>query len=339
MTSKAFIAGCLGETLSPEEAAFLAGERPWGLILFARNCRTPDQIRSLVLAFREAVGRPDAPVLIDQEGGRVQRLKPPHWPTYAPGATFGRLAEADPAAGRRAAWLTARLIAADLTELGITVDCLPVLDVAAPGMHAVIGDRSYGSAPDRVATLGRDTAQALMEGGVLPVMKHIPGHGRAAADSHHALPVVDASAEALAVDCLPFRMLNDLPMAMTAHVVYRALDPDRPATTSPVIIGDVIRKSIGFDGLLMSDDLSMKALSGSFGERTEAALAAGCDVVLHCNGDIAEMRAIAAATPVLDGRAGERAAAALARLRPPGPLDRAAAREELDGLLAGAQVI
>lgn len=334
MTAKAFIVGCAGEALTADERSFLADERPWGLILFARNCKAPGAIRALVDEFRAVVARPDAPVLIDQEGGRVQRLKPPQWPAYPPGVVFGRMAADDPDGARRGAWLTARLIAADLFDLGINVDCLPVLDVEAPGMHSVIGDRSYGRSPELVATLGRATATGLMAGGVLPVMKHIPGHGRAGADSHHTLPTVDAPAADLATDCLPFRLLNDLPLAMTAHVLYTAFDEHRPASTSPVIIADVIRRTIGFDGLLMSDDVSMNALSGDLGARTAEVVAAGCDMVLHCNGDMAEMRMVAARTPALAGRAAVRAGGALARLRVPEPFDRAAGREELESLLA-----
>jgi beta-N-acetylhexosaminidase len=249
---------------------------------------------------------------------------------------MGRLALRDPEAGRRAAWLTARLIAADLFDLRINVDCLPVLDVASDGMHAVIGDRSYGRDAGLVALLGRATATGLLDGGVLPVMKHIPGHGRAGADSHLSLPTVDAGSAELQLDFAPFRQLRDLPMAMTAHVLYTALDADRPATTSPGIISQVIREEIGFDGLLMSDDVSMGALEGGIGERTGAAIAAGCDIALHCNGDMDEMRAVAAAVPALSGRAAVRAGAALARLHPPEALDRDAARAELDALIAPA---
>ena len=322
MAVRAFISGCSGLAVTDEEAAFFRKAEPWGFILFKRNIGSPAQVRALTDALRETVGRRDAPILIDQEGGRVQRMGPPHWPAYPPGRAFGRAA-GDSLAQWELARLGARLIAHDLREVGITVDCLPVLDVPVEGAHDVIGDRAYATDPELVAVLGRAAAEGLLAGGVLPVIKHMPGHGRAGADSHEALPVVDASREELEqVDFEPFRVLADMPLGMSAHVVYTAVDPERPATTSPVVIGDVIRGSIGFDGLLMSDDLSMKALAGSLRARAEAALAAGCDVALHCNGQLAEMREVAAAAPALSGDASRRAAGALARLRHrPEPLD------------------
>jgi beta-N-acetylhexosaminidase len=329
MAMKAFISGCAGPRLVPEEAGFFAREQPWGLILFRRNCVEPRQIRDLVADFREAVGRSDAPVLIDQEGGRVQRLQPPHWPVYPSGRVLGTIGEADLPAGERAAWLQARLIATDLDELGISVDCLPLLDVVA-AVSAAIGNRSFGGEPRLVTRLGRAVADGLVAGGILPVMKHIPGHGRGEADSHLALPVVTADVETLAAtDFAPFAAMVDLPMAMTCHVVYRAIDAKYPATTSPVVIRDIIRKRIGFTGLLVSDDVSMNALSGDYGERATAIYAAGCDIVLHCNGRIEEMRAIADVAPTLAGEAGERAARALASRQSPKPFDRKAGRAEL----------
>lgn len=337
MTVKAFVSGCAGPRLEPAEASFFADEQPWGLILFKRNCRDPQEIRDLVSAFRDAVGRPDAPVLIDQEGGRVQRLQPPTWPAYPPGRIIGLVAEKDMGAGVRAAWLQGRLIAADLHDLGINIDCLPVLDVIVAGVSEAIGNRSFGGDPALVATLGRAAAEGVFAAGLLPVMKHIPGHGRATADSHYLLPVVDADVETLAAtDFAPFAALADLPMAMTCHVVYSAIDPDHLATTSPVVIRDIIRKRISFQGLLLSDDVSMNALSGDYGERARAIRDAGCDVVLHCNGRIEEMRAIADAAPALAGQAGERAARALAMIRTPEPFDRAAGREELVSLARSA---
>ena len=335
MTS-ASILGCSGTRLTPEEAAFFRDVQPWGFIVFKRNIDTPDQVRGLVADLRATVGRADAPVLIDQEGGRVQRLGPPHWPRYPNGGAYGRWKSSSAAQTRAMAWLGARLMAHDLGLLGINVDCVPVLDVPHPGAHDVIGDRAYGDTPDVVASLGRAAAEGLIAGGVLPVIKHIPGHGRAGADSHLDLPVVDASYDDLdAVDFAPFRALSDMPLAMTAHVVYAAVDPERPATTSPTVIGRVIRGAIGFDGLLMSDDLSMEALSGDLTQRAELSLAAGCDVVLHCNGKMDEMRAVAAGTGSLDGRAAERARAALARIpRAPDAIDVAAARLELESALA-----
>jgi beta-N-acetylhexosaminidase len=337
MNVKAFISGVAGSRLGADEAAFFAGEQPWGLILFKRNCREPAEIRDLVAGFRDAVGRPDAPVLIDQEGGRVQRLQPPNWPSYPPGRTFGVVAEEDEEAGRRAAWLQGRLIGADLTDLGITIDCLPVLDVAVQGVTDAIGNRSFGGDPKMVATLGRAMAEGLTAAGVLPVMKHVPGHGRAVVDSHKLLPVVDADVDTLiATDFAPFAALADLPIAMTSHVVYSAIDPDRPATTSQIVIRDIIRGRINFHGLLLSDDVSMNALSGDYGERARSIRDAGCDLVLHCNGRIEEMRAIADASAALAGESGERAARALSLIPRPQPFDRAAAREELVALAASA---
>ena len=328
MTVSAFICGTSGPTLTADEIAFLREAQPWGFILFKRNCETPEQIRALTAALRDTVGR-DAPILIDQEGGRVQRLGPPHWPAYPTGRTYGDVFARSPEAGLRAAWLGARLMAADLFGLGIDVDCLPVLDVPVEGAHDVIGHRAYGVTPDIVSDLGRTAAEGLLTGGVLPVIKHIPGHGRAGVDSHHALPVVDTPrAELEATDFPPFRDAAHLPLAMTAHVVYANLDPDHPATTSKSVIDEVIRGLIGFDGCLMSDDVSMQALSGTIAERTAAALAAGCDLALHCNGVLAEMEAVAANAPALTGVAADRAARALAARRRPAPLDEAEARAE-----------
>ncbi len=332
---KAFISGCAGPVLSRDEIAFFRRERPFGLILFQRNCRAPDEVRALTSAFREAVDRGDAPVFIDQEGGRVRRLKPPHWPAYPAAAVLGALHAAVPDAGLRAAWLHGRLIAADLTDLGIDVDCAPVLDVSVPGTSEAIGDRSFGGDPASVAALGRAFADGLMDGGVLPVMKHLPGQGRATSDSHAGLPVVDDAVDVLETgDFPPFAMLADLPMAMTAHIVYSAVDPGRPATVSSVVNRDIIRGRIGFDGLLISDDISMNALSGDYGQRAAAIYAAGCDIVLHCNGRTEEMLAVADAAPVLAGFSGERAARVLRAKRKPGSFDWAAAREAYCALLA-----
>jgi beta-N-acetylhexosaminidase len=337
VSTAACILGCAGLTLSAEEAAFFRQVKPWGFILFARNVETPDQVRKLVDALRDTVGREDAPVLIDQEGGRVARLKPPHWKRYPPSQAYGELAGDNPLLKREITRLGARLLAHDLSALGVNVDCVPVLDVPDPGGHEIIGDRAYGQTPEEVAVLGRAAAEGLIAGGVLPVIKHMPGHGRAKADSHLELPVVEASWEELdARDFAPFRVLSDMPMAMTAHVIYTAVDRKRPATTSKKAIRNVIRGAIGFDGLVMSDDLSMKALAGSFTERAKAALAAGCDVVLHCNGDMAEMKGVVAGTKALKGRAAERARAALARLaKAPEPFDVAAGRARFDAAFDG----
>ena len=337
MNSRAFITGISGTELSAAEREFIRAERPWGFILFKRNVEAPQQVIRLVKELRKEAGEPDAPVLIDQEGGRVQRLSPPHWPVYPPGAVFGALYDIDRASGLAAARLGARLIAADLLELGITVDCLPLADVPVAGADAVIGNRAYGTEPDKVAAIARAVTGGLEQGGVLPVLKHIPGHGRATADSHLGLPEVDTpNSELERTDFAAFQPLADLPMAMTAHVVFSALDPAHPATTSATIIREVIRGVIGFQGLLMSDDVSMNALSGTIGERTRAIFAAGCDVVLHCNGKLNEMREVASQTPVLSGKALERAVRALASRRPPEAFDRLKARAELDALIERA---
>ena len=332
---RAFITGIAGGSLTDPERAFLREAQPWGLILFSRNVETPDAVRRLVDDMRTTLGR-SAPVLIDQEGGRVQRLGPPHWPAYPPGVAYGLVYEDDRNSGVAAAWLGARLIAADLAALGIDVDCLPVADVPVASADPVIGDRAYCNDPATVAAIASAVAAGLAAGGVLPVLKHIPGHGRAAADSHRLLPVVDADRASLeAIDFAAFRPLAGLPMAMTAHVLFRAIDPIAPATVSGIIVRDVIRDSIGFKGLLMTDDISMGALSGSIGERCRAAIAAGCDVVLHCNGKMAQMEAVAADVPVLAGEAARRAAAALAAKTPAEPLEVAAARAEFLKLMAG----
>ncbi len=337
MTVRAFITGIAGPKLSADERAFLADAEPWGFILFKRNIVDPDQVRALVASLRDAVGR-DAPVLIDQEGGRVQRLQPPHWPAYPAGAAYGALYAGDPATGLAAARLGARLIAADLAGLGIDVDCLPLADVPVAGADAVIGDRAYGYRPDDVAAVAGAVAAGLREGGVLPVLKHLPGHGRATADSHERLPTVAVDRATLEkTDFAAFRPLAGLPLGMTAHVVFSAIDPLAPATTSGTMVTDVIRGFIGFQGLLMSDDVSMGALSGSLAERTQASIAAGCDVVLHCNGRGDEMRAVAGATPVLAGEAARRADAALAMRGMPGELDRPAAEAAFAALMQGAQ--
>jgi beta-N-acetylhexosaminidase len=334
MSCRAFITGISGLELGADERAFIRDERPWGFILFKRNIDTPTQVSSLVRELRDAIGNPDAPVLIDQEGGRVQRLGPPHWPVYPPGAVFGALYDIEPKLGFQAARLSSRLIAADLIESGITVDCLPLADVPVEGGDAVIGNRAYGTNPDKVAAIARAVTDGLVEGGVLPVLKHIPGHGRATADSHFRLPIVDTSRKELeTTDFAAFQPLADLPMAMTAHVVFSALDPAQPATTSATIINQVIRGVIGFQGLLMSDDVSMNALAGTIAERTRAIANAGCDMILHCNGKLDEMRDVARETPELTGEALERAKRALASRHPPRPFDRQAARAELDALI------
>ena len=333
--AKAFVSSCAGTALTADERAFFAAERPWGLILFGRNIGTASEIRALVDGFREAVDDPAAPVLIDQEGGRVQRLRPPLAPVSPSTAELGRLPLA---AARRAAWLLARLHAFDLRRLGVDIDCLPVLDVPSRGAHAVIGDRAYSHDPETVSGLGRAACEGMLAGGVLPVIKHMPGHGRAMADSHKELPRVDASlAELEATDFVPFRAMSDMPIGMTAHVVFEAIDPERPGTMSGAVIGGIIRRSLGFDGLLLSDDMSMHALSGPFAERTRALLAAGCDIALHCNGVFDEMVAVASAAPELSGEGARRAAAALV-LRGQGRDDDEAALRAEFAALTGSNV-
>ena len=333
MAPRAFISGLSGLTLTADERVFLREARPWGLILFKRNIEDKFQVTDLIGEALHELGG-EAPVLVDQEGGRVQRLGPPHWPAYPPGAAYGRIYDRDPDAGLAAARLGARLIAADLIELGINVDCLPLADVPVAGADRVIGNRAYGETPAKVAAIAGAVAEGLAEGGVLPVLKHIPGHGRANADSHLKLPVVHADRATLeATDFAAFRPLKRLPLAMTAHVVFTAIDPVRPATTSATMIGEVIRGLIGFDGLLMGDDISMGALSGSIAERARASLAAGCDLVLHCNGQMDEMRSVASEAPELTGEAKRRADAALAVRKSPSGIDLAAARREFAAMM------
>jgi beta-N-acetylhexosaminidase len=334
MRRRAFITGIAGTELSAAERGFIAEAQPWGFILFKRNIDNPAQVSELNDQLRGLLNDPEAPILIDQEGGRVQRLGPPNWPLYPPGAAFGRLYDIDSASGLTAACLSARLIADDLTRIGVSVDCLPLADVPVAGADTVIGDRAYGTEPAKVAAIARAVADGLTQGGILPVLKHIPGHGRATADSHFALPVVDTPEHELnRTDFAAFRPLADLPMAMTAHVVFSAVDAAQPATTSATMIERVIRGLIGFHGLLMSDDVSMNALAGSIAERSRAVFSAGCDVVLHCNGKLDEMSQVAGATPELSGVAMERARRALAARGNPLAFDRVTARAELDALM------
>jgi beta-N-acetylhexosaminidase len=334
MAAAAFICGCAGLEFNPDECRFIADSGPWGLILFKRNIADPAQVRRLTEHFRNLVGR-DAPVLIDQEGGRVQRMGPPHWPAYPRAAAFDHLS-VDVETKRALVRLTARLLAHDLRDVGITIDCLPVLDRPIPGGHSVIGDRAFAQDPVRVGLLGRSAAEGLIAGAVLPTIKHIPGHGRALADSHHEVPIVSATrAELEASDFIPFRMLSDMPIALTAHVIFQAIDAEHPATQSKRVIDEIIRHHMGFAGLLVSDDLSMHALSGGLRIRAEAAFRAGVDVCLHCNGNLEEAAAVAAAAPRLAGTAQQRAQAALARVpHMAEPLDPVEGRAKLAAALA-----
>ena len=329
--------GCAGTRLTPDERALFSDSNPHGFILFARNCVEPSQIKDLTASLRAAVDRDDAPVLIDQEGGRIQRLNPPHWRAAPSAAAFGALAQKDRVAAREAVKLNAQLLASELLALGIDVDCAPVLDVPVAGAHGIIGDRAFGTDPALVGDLGRAACAGFLAGGVAPVIKHIPGHGRARADSHLELPTVETSLDDLAkTDFAPFVANADAPYAMTAHVVYTALDAKLPATLSAHVIDTVIRKRIGFDGFLFSDDVGMKALTGPFSERARAALTAGCDGVLHCSGDFTEMRELAASIPALTPNAQTRFARARNSVSKPIAFDSRSACDRLDALLTRA---
>jgi beta-N-acetylhexosaminidase len=327
---RAAIFGCAGPEITADERAFFRDADPLGFILFARNIDTPERARRLVEELRSCVARAEAPVLIDQEGGRVARLKPPHWRKAPPARVLGELYEQDQSKGLEAARLNSRLLAADVASIGCDVDCLPVLDIAFPETHAVIGDRAYGASPEAVAALGRAAAEGLLAEGVMPVIKHIPGHGRATVDSHDALPTVAASRELLErTDFVPFKFLADLPWAMTGHLLFEAIDPRHAITVSRTGVKEVIRGHIGFDGLLLSDDLSMQALGGSLGERAARSIAAGCDVALHCNGRLEEMKEVAVNTAPMTSEAGRRFETGrrqLARHRQPMPRAEAARR-------------
>lgn len=334
---KAMILGVAGLSVTPEERAFYAEHQPWGFILFGRNVSADgEQIRTLVSDLRDSVGR-DCPVLIDQEGGRVQRIREPLCPRYPSAAALGALYQTDRATGLRAAWLMGRIHAFDLTRFGITIDCLPVLDVPVEGASNVIGDRAYGFDLVTVAEMGHAVGEGLKAGGMLPVMKHIPGHGRGMADSHHELPVVDVPLDELkAHDFEPFRLHRNELLGMSAHIVFKAIDPDHPATISKKVIGDIIRGHIGFDGLLLSDDLSMNALPGTIGERARAVAASGIDIILHCNGVMDEMKAVVAEARILNGKAKARADKVLAGFQPEDGSDEAAVRAEFGSLFAVA---
>lgn len=340
MAASAVILGCAGPTLSEDERRFFRDAQPWGFILFQRNCENPEQVRALTNEMRSLVGRDKVPVLIDQEGGRVARLKAPHWRHPPAAAKFAALYSQDHSSGRDAAYLNSRVLAEELLDLGITVNCTPCIDVPQPDAHGIIGDRAYGADPQAIVPLARAVCEGHLEGGVLPVIKHMPGHGRAKADSHLELPVVDTPVDELSrTDFMPFRRLNDMPLAMSAHVVYTAIDANRCATISPRVIHTIIRGEIGFKGLLMTDDLSMKALKESFAERARHALQAGCDVVLHCNGDMDEMTQIMTEIQPLTGDALARTTAAEALIgRPAAQFDRAQAVARIDEWLGKVAV-
>lgn len=344
MPLQSLILGFSGLTLTADEKAFFRDVDPFGFIVFARNIEAPDQLRSLTDDLRALSGRGDVPILIDQEGGRVARMRPPHWRQAPATSRYGALYERDPAAALEAVWLNSRLFAAEQRAVGINVDCLPMLDIRTPQSNeAVIGDRAYSDDVETVIALGRAAADGLMAGGVLPVMKHLPGHGRAQVDSHDQVPIVEAKVEELEkCDFAPFRALADLPMAMTGHLIYPDIAGQEISTLSRKIVQDVIRSTkpgrIGFCGLLLTDDFSMGALTGDFATRTKAAFEAGCDIVLHCNGDRAEMEAIVSASQPLEGEALRRADEALKRLETPQDFDDAEGWNRLQGLMSGLNV-
>lgn len=336
MSVRAVIFGCDGLVLTAEEVAFFEAARPWGFILFGRNCASPEQVKKLTASMREVLGRENAPILIDQEGGRVQRLRGQHWRPRPPAAAFGAVSRQNPRAARDLAYDNARIMGAELYELGINVDCVPCVDVPVEGAHGIIGDRAFANDPWVVAGLGQSVIDGMMDSGVLPVIKHLPGHGRAKADSHMELPVVDTPREELErTDFTPFRALARSHLGMTAHVVFSQIDPSSPATTSKKVIDEVVRGFIGFDGLLMTDDLTMRALRGSLSERVKASVAAGCDMILHCTRHMEEMREIADATPLLSGKALERAERAMAAFKRPRAIEVAVLQSRVDAALNG----
>ncbi|MEM0985207.1 MAG: beta-N-acetylhexosaminidase [Pseudomonadota bacterium] len=337
---KAAILSVAGPDLLAEEASLFRAHDPWAVILMGRSCVDRSQVQRLVDAIWEALGRACL-VFIDQEGGRVARLKAPEWPIFPPAKTYGDLYQKDPSAGLEATWLGHRLMAAELADMGIHADCSPVVDLSVPGAHDIIGDRAFGTDPETVSTLARAALEGLSDGGVAGVIKHIPGHGRAVADSHLELPRVTSGDNELAADFAAFAAVSDAPMAMTAHISYDSIDADAPATHSRRLISDVIRNRIGFDGLLMTDDLGMKALEGTLAERGARAIEAGCDVLLHCSGFakhadevLAEMTEVAEAAPLLSGKALERAERAEAMSTRAKPFDQDAAWARFEALMA-----
>jgi beta-N-acetylhexosaminidase len=332
---QAAIYGLAGTELTPDEAAFFADSRPAGYILFKRNIETREQLRRLTDALRDLEGHDEVPILIDQEGGRVARMRPPEWQTFPPGEAFDRLYQLAPSSAIEAARVNARALGLMLNEVGINIDCLPMLDVRQPGANDIVGDRALGAEPMQVASLGKAILDGLKSAGVLGVIKHIPGHGRALADSHLELPVVDAGEDELAIDIEPFERLRDAAMGMTSHLLYTEWDAERPASQSPIVIHDIIRQRIGFDGFLMSDDIGMEALAGDHGQRAAACVAAGCDVALHCDGKMENMLLVAAAVPEISAEGEARLSRAMAmRFTPDDEMDFAEAVAKRDALLA-----
>lgn len=332
---KPVVFSCEGRVMSAAETEFFARENPFGFILFARNIDTPDQVRQLIADFRQSVGRPEAPVLIDQEGGRVQRLRSPHWFEAPAAARIGEMYVRDKDAGARAAILSTQLIAADLASVGITVNCAPCLDMSRPETSSVIGNRAYSSDPAVIIELATIICNTYMQAGIIPVIKHIPGHGRATVDSHKQLPVVTEDISVLEqTDFVPFKVLSKMPWGMTAHIVFSAIDATAPATQSALVINQIIRQKIGFDGLLLSDDLNMNALNGSLHQRAEMSIAAGVDILLHCSGVLDEMRDVVAACPKMTAVTRRRIENTGLKIKlPSGRFDKEQARQELSELL------
>lgn len=312
---QAAIYGLEALALTEEERSFFRDAEPAGFILFKRNCENPEQLRRLTDSLRELSGRDDVPILIDQEGGRVARMRPPEWPAFPAAERFAVLYRTAPSSAIEAARSNARALGLMLRSVGVNVNALPLLDVRQEGASDIIGDRSLGSEPMQVAALGRAVLDGMASAGVVGIVKHMPGHGRALVDSHHELPIVTAGAEELATDLEPFERLAWAPMGMTAHVVYTAWDADRPASMSPIVIRDIIRERIGFDGFLMSDDIGMEALKGDFASRAAGVVAAGCDAALHCSGKMDEMVAVASTVPALRPESEARLARAIAGTR------------------------
>jgi len=332
---QAAIYGMAGTELTPEERDFFRDARPAGYILFRRNIESRQQLRALTDRLRELEGHDEVPILIDQEGGRVARMRPPEWPAFPSGEAFDQLYQLAPSSAIEAARVNARALGLMLHEAGVNVDCLPMLDVRQPGATDIVGDRALGSEPMQVAALGKAILDGLRSAGTLGVIKHIPGHGRALVDSHHELPVVDASEEELVSDLEPFERLRDAPMGMTSHLLYTAWDSERPASQSPIVIHDIIRQRIGFDGFLMSDDIDMGALAGDHGERARACISAGCDIVLQCDGKMEHMLATAETVGEMNPEASARLARAMAmRFTPDDEMDFAEAVAKRDALLA-----
>ena len=332
---QAAIYGLEGLELSPDEQGFFRDAKPTGYILFRRNIENREQLKRLTDSLRSLEGHDAVPILIDQEGGRVARMRPPEWPAFPSGEAFDNLYQLAPSSAIEAARVNARALGLMLHEVGVNVDCLPMLDVRQPGATDIVGDRALGSEPMQVAALGRSILDGLASAGVLGVIKHIPGHGRALLDSHLALPVVDAGENELAIDLEPFERLRDAAMGMTSHLLYTVWDAERPASQSRTVIHDIIRGRIGFDGFLMSDDIGMEALAGDHGQRAAACVAAGCDVALHCDGKMAHMVSVAAAVPALSDEGEARLVRAMAmRSTPDDEMDFAAAVAKRDALLA-----